>query len=155
MGGPDGWFARVTRELEGLPAERFTEVMGIGPTVAASVAAWFAAPGTAGVLQDLVDAGVEPTRPAPVIRGPEADLGPLAGKTLVVTGTLPGFDRQGAEDAIRACRRQGVGLGQPQDLVPGGGRERWLQAGQGPGAGRARSSMRTPSASCSRASSPA
>ena len=103
MGGPDGWFARITRELRELPAERFTEVMGIGPTVAASVAAWFAAPGTAGVLQDLVDAGVEPVRPAPVIRGPELDLGPLAGSTLVVTGTLDGFDRQGAEDAIRAA----------------------------------------------------
>ena len=101
MGGPDGWFARVSRELRDLPAERFTEVMGIGPTVAASVSTWFAAPGTAGVLQDLVDAGVEPVRPVPVIRGPDADLGPLAGKTLVVTGTLPGFDRQGAEEAIR------------------------------------------------------
>jgi len=103
MGGPDGWFARITRELRELPAERFTEVMGIGPTVAASVAAWFAAPGTAGVLQDLVEAGVEPLRPAPVIRGPEPDLGPLAGSTLVVTGTLDGFDRQAAEDAIRAA----------------------------------------------------
>ncbi len=103
MGGPDGWFARVTRELRALPAERFTEVDGIGPTVAASVAAWFADPGTAGVLQDLVDAGVEPTRPAPVVRGPTPDLGPLAGMTLVVTGTLDGFDRQGAEDAIRAA----------------------------------------------------
>ena len=103
MGGPDGWFARVSRDLAAVPAERFTEVMGIGPTVAASVAAWFAAPGTAGVLQDLVDAGVEPLRPAPVVRGPAPELGPLAGKTLVVTGTLPGFDRQAAEEAIRVA----------------------------------------------------
>ena len=29
--------------------------------------------------------------------------GPLTGKTLVVTGTLEDFDRQGAEDAIRAA----------------------------------------------------
>ena len=103
MGGPDGWFARVSRELAAVPAERFTEVMGIGPTVAASVASWFAAPGTAGVLADLVDAGVEPVRPAPVVRGPVAEQGPLAGMTLVVTGTLPGFDRQAAEEAIRAA----------------------------------------------------
>ncbi len=103
MGGPGGWFARVSRELAAAPAERFTEVMGIGPTVAASVAAWFAAPGTAGVLADLVDAGVEPVRPAPVVRGPDDERGPLAGMTLVVTGTLPGFDRQGAEEAIRAA----------------------------------------------------
>jgi DNA ligase (NAD+) len=29
--------------------------------------------------------------------------GPLAGKTLVVTGTLRGFDRAAAEEAIRAA----------------------------------------------------
>jgi DNA ligase (NAD+) len=106
MGGPDGWFARISRELSSVPPERFREVMGIGPTVAASVGAWFGAPGTAGVLDDLVEAGVEPVRP--VVRprtetGAAAASGPLAGKTLVVTGTLEGFDRQGAEEAIRAA----------------------------------------------------
>ncbi len=103
MGGPDGWFARVAGELASAPAERFTEVTGIGPTVAASVAAWFRAPGTAGVLADLVDAGVEPVRPAPVVRDPTTLAGPLAGMTLVVTGTLPGLDRQAAEERIRAA----------------------------------------------------
>ncbi|MBX3032042.1 MAG: NAD-dependent DNA ligase LigA [Chloroflexi bacterium] len=107
MGGPEGWFARVSRELEGLPVERFQEVTGIGPTVAASLAAWFAAPGTAGVLSDLVDAGVEPVRPVvrprPVDGEGSEPAGPLAGRTLVVTGTLPGFDRQAAEEAIRAA----------------------------------------------------
>ena len=36
---------------------------------------------------------------------PEADAeaGPLEGKTLVVTGTLEGFDRKSAEAAIRAA----------------------------------------------------
>ena len=43
------------------------------------------------------------------VQPPAADTGdigpsgPLAGKTLVVTGSLAGFDRQGAEDAIRAA----------------------------------------------------
>ena len=36
-------------------------------------------------------------------RGTRPATGPLAGKTLVVTGTLAGFDRQGAEEAIRAA----------------------------------------------------
>ena len=103
MGGPDGWFGRVAAALREVPPERFEEVMGIGPTVAASVGAWFGAPATAGVLEDLVAAGVEPVRPVPVMRGPEVERGPLAGKTLVVTGTLPGFDRQSAEEAIRAA----------------------------------------------------
>lgn len=107
MGGPDGWFARISHELGALPPDRFQEVNGIGPTVAVSVADWFGAPGTAGVLDDLVDAGVEPVRP--VVR-PRAGTGkvsaadgPLAGRTLVVTGTLAGFDRQGAEEAIRVA----------------------------------------------------
>lgn len=106
MGGPDGWFARASRELASVAPERFQEVNGIGPNVAASVGNWFGAPETAGVLEDLVDAGVEPVRP--VVRprtatGEAAPTGPLAGKTLVVTGSLEGFDRQSAEEAIRAA----------------------------------------------------
>jgi DNA ligase (NAD+) len=106
MGGHDGWFARVSRELGSVAPEHFTEVAGIGAVVAASVANWFGAPETAGVLDDLVEAGVEPVRP--VVRprtaaGEAAVAGPLAGRTLVVTGTLEGYDRQGAEEAIRAA----------------------------------------------------
>jgi len=106
MGGTDGWFSRVARELGSVAPERFQEVNGIGPNVAASVGNWFGAPETAGVLEDLVDAGVEPVRP--VVRprtasGEAVASGPLAGKTVVVTGTLEGFDRQGAEEAIRTA----------------------------------------------------
>ena len=102
MGGPQGWLERVATELRSLPAERFEEIAGVGPNTGASLAAWFAAPETAYVLDDLVDAGVEPERPAPQLLAETAD-GPLAGKTIVVTGTLAGFDRQGAEEAIRAA----------------------------------------------------
>jgi DNA ligase (NAD+) len=101
MGGTDGWLARVARELRELPQESFQEIPGVGPNTGASIAAWFANPSTAGVLDDLVDAGVEPERPAAVVL--DAPDGPLAGKTVVVTGTLGGYDRQGAEEAIRAA----------------------------------------------------
>jgi DNA ligase (NAD+) len=101
MGGSEGWLARVARELRGLPAERFEAVMNIGPVVASSLARYFADPATADVLDDLVDAGVEPVRPA--ARPTASSVGPLEGKTVVVTGTLEGFDRQGAEEAIRAA----------------------------------------------------
>lgn len=75
--------------------------MGIGPIVAASLGRWFSDPATAGVLDDLVAAGVEPVRP--VARRPGVDDGPLTGRSLVVTGSLEGFDRMGAEEAIRAA----------------------------------------------------
>ncbi len=101
MGGPDGWFARVARALRGVAADRFEAVSGIGAVVGASIARWFADPATAGVLDDLVDAGVEPVRPA--TRPPVLDDGPLAGRSVVVTGTLEAFDRMGAEEAIRAA----------------------------------------------------
>jgi DNA ligase (NAD+) len=108
MGGPEGWLKRVAEELRGTAAERFEEVSGIGPTVAASLARWFSDPATADVLDDLVDAGVEPERPA--IQAVEQPTeGPLAGMTVVVTGSLESFDRQSAEAAIRAAGGKAAG----------------------------------------------
>ncbi len=109
MGGEGGWLKRVATELRDTPAERFEEVPGIGPTVAASLARWFSEPATAGVLDDLVDAGVEPERPPAEVLAAAAGEGPLAGKTVVVTGTLEGFDRQSAEAAIRATGGKAAG----------------------------------------------
>ncbi|MEA2546993.1 MAG: ligase, partial [Chloroflexota bacterium] len=100
----DDWLRRAAAHLERIATDepaRFEEVEGIGPTVSAALAAWFAAggPGT-GVLDDLADAGIEPELPA---RRLAAAAGPLAGKSVVVTGTLEGFSRQEAEEAIRAA----------------------------------------------------
>ena len=100
--GPD-WLSRVSSHLKVVARdtpERFAEVEGVGPTVAASLARYFTDEGTAGVLDDLADAGVDPE--PPVIEPREAG-GPLDGKTLVVTGTLEGFNREEAEEAIRAA----------------------------------------------------
>ena len=139
LGGTDGWLGRVDRVPAGdggRRPERFTEVMGVGPTVAAALTRWFTEPATSGVLTDLVDAGVEPERPrrrhSPATRA----AGPLAGKTVVVTGTLEGFSREEAEEAIRAAGGKAGGLRQQEDGLPRRRRERRLQAGQGPGAGR-------------------
>jgi DNA ligase (NAD+) len=103
MTGREGWLGRAAGYLAGVAREhpdRFEEVMGVGPTVAASLARYFVESGEE-VLLDLADAGVEPELPPP--RPAAAEGGPLAGQTVVVTGTLPGFDRQGAEEAIRAA----------------------------------------------------
>jgi DNA ligase (NAD+) len=122
MGGRDGWLARGTAFL-GTTAreqpERFEEVEGIGPTVAASIARYFAEEGGVEVLEDLVDAGVEPELPTP--RPAVTEAGPLAGRTLVVTGTLEGFSRQEAEDAIRAAGgKPGGSVSRKTDYVVAG-----------------------------------
>ena len=103
---PDPWFAAVDAELRRVAAEApelLTEVEGIGPTVAAAVAAYFTDPATANALTELVDAGVVPERPTLPPPGAAAEAGPLAGKSVVVTGTLEGLSRQEAEEAIRAA----------------------------------------------------
>jgi DNA ligase (NAD+) len=102
---PDPWFAAVEAELRRLGTEEpetFEEVSGIGPTVAAALGRWFADEATRDILRELVDVGVVPERPVVRPAG-EGSAGPLEGKTLVVTGTLEGFSRPEAEEAIRAA----------------------------------------------------
>jgi DNA ligase (NAD+) len=122
MGGRSGWLARLDAFLRRTAAEapeRFTEVPGVGPTVAAAIARYFTDPKTAGVLTDLVEAGVEPERPPR--RAAAAPSGPLAGRTVVVTGSLEGFTRQEAEDAIRAAGGHPAGsVSRKTDLVVAG-----------------------------------
>ena len=97
------WTARVAESLPGTPAEAFQEVPGIGAVVASSIAGYFGNPETAAVLADLVDAGVVAEPPSRRVAPGSGASGPLAGKTVVVTGTLSGFDRAGAEEAIRVA----------------------------------------------------
>jgi DNA ligase (NAD+) len=67
----------------------------IGPTMAESVYEYFHNVGNRKVVNELLAAGVQPKRPK-VKRSDK-----LAGKTIVVTGTLENFSRQQAEEAIR------------------------------------------------------
>jgi DNA ligase (NAD+) len=98
----DDWLVRAATVLEATGPEAYEAVYGVGPTVATSLAAYFGPEGPGGdVLRDLAAAGVEADLPERRPAG--ADEGPLAGKTLVVTGTLPGFSRQEAEEAIRTA----------------------------------------------------
>jgi DNA ligase (NAD+) len=111
MGGPDGWLARIAeflRETAASTPERFEEIEGVGPTVSASLAEWLRDPATAGALRDLVDAGVEPERPTPRPSGGSAG-GPLAGKSVVVTGAIEGYSREAAEEAVRAAGAKPAG----------------------------------------------
>jgi DNA ligase (NAD+) len=93
--------ARLREVAEHEPAT-FQGLDGVGPVLATALAGYFG-PGGAGegVLEDLDEAGVEAELPAP--RSAAATDGPLAGKTVVVTGTIEGFSREEAEEAVRAA----------------------------------------------------
>jgi DNA ligase (NAD+) len=102
------WTARVVARLEGAAVEELTEVPGIGGIVGTSVAAYFTNEHTRDTLRHLVEAGVTAEAPEPGAAD-TSGTGTLAGKTVVVTGTLAGFSRQGAEEAIRAAGGHAAG----------------------------------------------
>ena len=104
------WTERAIRRLEGASAEELTAVPGIGGVVGESIAAYFANEHTRDTLRHLLEAGVVAEAPEPGAAVAEpGSIGPLAGKTLVVTGTLEGFSRPEAEKAIRAAGGHAAG----------------------------------------------
>jgi DNA ligase (NAD+) len=70
-------------------------VDGVGQVIAASVRAWFDDPDHGGLIDRLVAAGL-------TVEAPQGTDLPqtLLGKAVVVTGTLDGYTRDGAEAAI-------------------------------------------------------
>ena len=86
----DALSAAAVEELEAVPE--------IGPTIARSVAAFFAAEENGALLQKLVDAGLllwsGHSTPVPTDSV-------FAGKTVVITGTLEQFSRDEAADLVR------------------------------------------------------
>ncbi len=118
----DDWLPRIgsfLREVAQEDPERFAEVEGVGPTVSQSLARWFADAGTSHALDELAEVGVEPEAPAVAAAGVGAGL--LAGKTVVVTGTIEGFSREEAEEAVRAAGGKPAGsVSKKTDLVVAG-----------------------------------
>ena len=93
--------ARCFRTMDAImeaPVEALQTIREIGPVVAASVRAFADEPHNRALVSKLSEAGVNmATRlPAPG----EAAPGPLAGKTFVLTGTLPTMTRDEAAAAI-------------------------------------------------------
>ena len=87
-------------EMAEATSEELTEIPGIGPKIAESVADYFAVPLNQQVLKDLGEAGVVLHHDIPDIQEAADDL-PFSGKSFVVTGTLSGFTRREAEDRIK------------------------------------------------------
>lgn len=82
--------------IENATEDELAAVEGFGGVIARSVHAWFADPVNRAIIEKLRDAGVN-------FQGPEASELPqtLDGLIVVVTGTLDGFTRDGAEAAIK------------------------------------------------------
>jgi DNA ligase (NAD+) len=89
-------FGDIDRIMEAT-AEELEEVEGIGPIVAGSIADWARREQSRAVIAKLRAAGVNLVQE----REPQGVGGPLAGLTLVVTGTLESLSRLHAEDRIR------------------------------------------------------
>ena len=85
--------------IMGASQDELTNVHEIGPVIAASIHEFFHSPAGIEVIDRLKHAGVDMTALAPA--GTEAQGRALAGKSVVVTGTLKDFTRSQAEQAIR------------------------------------------------------
>ena len=79
--------------------DQLTEIPGIGPKIAESIAAYFSVPRNRVVIDKLGRAGVDPHQEIAELR---PDQLPLLGKTFVVTGTLSVLPRREAEARIKA-----------------------------------------------------
>jgi DNA ligase (NAD+) len=77
--------------------DALASVPGVGPVIARSVAAFFREERNRAIVDRLRDAGVNFVGPEVV----EPTSRALAGKSIVVTGTLEGFSREEAEAAIK------------------------------------------------------
>ncbi|KAF0163591.1 MAG: DNA ligase (NAD+) [Rhodocyclaceae bacterium] len=78
--------------------DRLQQVPDVGPIVAASIARFFAEPHNVEVIEQLRAAGVNWPDGAPSA----VANSPIAGKTFVLTGTLPTLTRDEAKDMIEA-----------------------------------------------------
>ncbi len=91
-------FGKLDALMDATP-EQLLEVRDVGPIVAQSIHAFFAEPHNREVVEQLRAAGVQWEEETPENAGPK----PLAGKTLVLTGTLPTLGRDAAKELIEAA----------------------------------------------------
>ncbi|MDQ6981860.1 MAG: NAD-dependent DNA ligase LigA [Mariprofundus sp.] len=106
-------------ELDGLMqanVEALVNIPDVGPEVAASICSFFAEPHNRDVIARLLAAGVQPSVP-PSGSGNH----PLAGKTVVLTGSFKSIQRRAAQEQLRALGAKPTGsVSKSTDLVIAG-----------------------------------
>ena len=93
------WFRNLDALLGATP-EQIAEVPGIGPILAGQIAETLSEESTRQVIERLRAHGLQMEDEGP---DPRAGQGPLHGKTLVLTGTLPSLTREDATERIEAA----------------------------------------------------
>ncbi|MBC7309077.1 MAG: NAD-dependent DNA ligase LigA, partial [Tetrasphaera sp.] len=108
--------------IEAASAEELAQVEGVGPTIAEAIVEWLAVDWHQEILAAWRAAGVRfetPGHPGP---GAAVDTeGVLSGLTVVATGSLEGFTRDGAKEAIIAAGgKAGSSVSKKTDFVAAG-----------------------------------
>jgi DNA ligase (NAD+) len=85
--------------LQNANAETLQQVPDVGPIVAESINEFFRESHNQEIIAKLIDAGIHWEETA----GRNTSAGPLTGKTLVLTGTLPSMSRDEAKELIEAA----------------------------------------------------
>jgi len=97
------WFGSL-EAIRAASREELAEVDGVGDIIAEALQEWFRVDWHVDIVNRWTDAGVQfatPGHPGPGAAA--AAGGPLAGLTVVATGSLDGFTREGAQEAIIAA----------------------------------------------------
>ncbi|PZR52083.1 NAD-dependent DNA ligase LigA [Xylanimonas oleitrophica] len=110
------WFGSLDA-VRAASLEELAAVEGVGPVIAAELKAWFEVDWHVEIVESWARAGVRfatPGHPGPEAMAAQAaagrePTGPLAGLTVVVTGSLEGFTRDGAKEAILAAGGKAAG----------------------------------------------
>lgn len=115
--------ARHFRSLDAIAAasaEELAAVDGVGPTIAGSVVHWFAVDWHRGIVAKWRAAGVRLADPTG--SGAGAGSGSLEGYSVVVTGSLVGFSRDSAKEAVQERGGRVTGsVSKRTDFVVAGG----------------------------------
>ena len=98
-----GYFGSLTHIREAT-REELAAVDGVGGIIADALIEWFEVDWHQEIIKRWGDAGVQFATPGHLGPGTQRDSqGPLAGLTVVATGSLEGFTREGAQEAIIAA----------------------------------------------------
>ena len=97
------WFGSLDA-IRAATREQLAEVEGVGGIIADSLIEWFGVDWHLEIVERWTAAGVQFATPGHPGPGASADAGGvLAGLTVVATGSLDGFTREGAQEAIMAA----------------------------------------------------